>query len=194
MRKFTIFETFVGAGGSHLGFKQNKFKSVFVNDISNECLKTLTYNNPEIEKTAIVSNEDIVKLDGNNILKQIKMKPEELDVMFGGIVCKGFSLAGEKSPNDPRNVYYHYQLNLVKCIRPKISIIENVPGILSAQILSSNCPQNIRDEVDELWKKIENYKGFKANARKNDAVTNEVEEEGKSLRRQKDLLVEKLYT
>ena len=70
MKKYTIFETFVGAGGSHLGFKQNGFESVFVNDISKLCIQTLLHNNPEIEKTAVVSVEDITKLDGNKILKQ----------------------------------------------------------------------------------------------------------------------------
>ena len=186
MQNYSIFETFVGAGGSHLGFKNNGFKSVFVNDISTDCLKTLIYNNPEIEKTAVVSNEDIVKLDGNKILKEIKMNPQDLDVMFGGIVCKGFSLAGEKSPNDPRNVFYHYQLDLVNIIKPKISVIENVPGILSAEILKRDCPKEIRDEVDELWQKLENYKGYKANARKSNKVTKELDDEGKLLRKQKE--------
>lgn len=192
MKKYTILETFVGAGGSHIGFKQNGFESVFVNDISKLCIKTLLYNNPEIEKTAVVSVEDITKLDGETILKQTKKAPGDIDVMFGGIVCKGFSLAGERSPNDPRNNYYHFQLNLVKTIRPKISIIENVPGIMNAQILASSVPQSIRNRVDELWQELENYKGFKANARKNNSVTKELEEKGKELRDRKDAIVKEL--
>lgn len=192
MKKYTILETFVGAGGSHIGFKQNGFESVFVNDISKLCIKTLLYNNPEIEKTAVVSVEDITKLDGEEILKQTRKAPGEIDVMFGGIVCKGFSLAGERSPNDPRNNYYHFQLNLVKTIQPKISIIENVPGIMNAQILASSVPQEIRDKVDELWQELENYKGFKANARKNNLVTKELEEKGKELRDRKDAIVKEL--
>ena len=63
---YTIFETFVGAGGSHLGFKNNGFVSKYVNDIDENCLKTLLYNNPDIEKTAYVDNSDIAK---NNYVK-----------------------------------------------------------------------------------------------------------------------------
>lgn len=189
MRKYTILETFVGAGGSHLGFKQNGFESVFVNDISKLCMKTLLHNNPEIKKTAVISIEDITKLNGSEILKQVKREPGEIDVMFGGIVCKGFSLAGERSPNDPRNNFYHYQLSLVKAIKPKISIIENVPGIMNAEILASNVPQDIRKRVDELWQELENYKGYKANARKNNVVTKELEDQGKTLREKKDAIV-----
>ena len=114
---YTIFETFVGAGGSHLGFKNNGFISKYVNDIDNNCLKTLLYNNPDIKKTAYVDNSDIMDIDENTILDKIKMKPKELDVMFGGIVCKGFSLAGERSPNDPRNYFYRKQLKLVEKIK-----------------------------------------------------------------------------
>lgn len=192
MNKYTIFETFVGAGGSHLGFKQNGFKSVFVNDISDLCIKTILYNNPEISKTAVVKVEDITKLNGKELLKEMKMQEKTLDVMFGGIVCKGFSLAGEKSPNDPRNNYYHYQLQLVDDIKPKISVIENVPGILSAEILAPTVPDEVRKKVDDLWKKIENYKGFKANARKTNSISKQLENEGKELRKQKDLLLKEL--
>ena len=50
-------------------------------------------------------------------------------MFFLDTVCKGFSLAGERSPNDERNYFYNAQLKLVKEFKPKISIIENVPGI-----------------------------------------------------------------
>lgn len=192
MKDYTIFETFVGAGGSHLGFKFNGFKTVYVNDISPLCIKTLIHNNPEIKDTAVISTEDITKINPKEVIKQLNMKPGELDVMFGGIVCKGFSLAGEKSPSDERNNYYHYQLNLVKELKPKISIIENVPGILSAMILSSECPEGIRNEVDTLWKEIEKFKGFKAKARKVNEVTKEIELKGIELREQKKKLLDKL--
>lgn len=192
MNKLTIFETFVGAGGSHLGFKQNGFKSVFVNDISKDCIDTLLYNNPEIKKTAIISIEDMTTINPSELRKKMKMEKKDLDTMFGGIVCKGFSLAGERSPNDPRNVFYHYQLDFVKEFLPKISVIENVPGILNAQILGDNVPEQIRNEVDMLWQKLEDYKGKKANLTKHQGITKEFEEEGKKLRSEKERLLLKL--
>ncbi len=189
---YTIFETFVGAGGAHLGFKENGFKSIFVNDIEKCCIDTLLYNNPEIKETAIISNQDMTTLIPEKVLIDLKMKPKELDVMFGGIVCKGFSLAGERSPNDKRNRLYKYQLDLVKYIQPKISIIENVPGIINAKILSEKTPKNIKEEVDLLWKEIENYKGYKANARKKNLISQELEKQGKKLREEKKKLIKKL--
>lgn len=189
---YTIFETFVGAGGSHLGFKNNGFISKYVNDIESNCLKTLLYNNPEIEKTAYVDNSDIMEIDENTISDKIKMTQGELDVMFGGIVCKGFSLAGERSPNDPRNYFYRKQLKLVEKIKPKVSIIENVPGILTAKVLAYDVPETVKQEVDMLWKKLENYKGKKANLRKTNSISSETEEEGKKLRISKDEMIKSL--
>lgn len=189
---YTIFETFVGAGGSHLGFKNNGFVSKYVNDIEPNCLKTLLYNNPEIEKTAYVDNSDIMDIDENTILEKIKLKEGELDAMFGGIVCKGFSLAGERSPNDPRNYFYRKQLKLVEKVKPKVSIIENVPGILTANVLAYDVPNNIKNEVDSLWKKLENYKGQKANLRKINSITKEFEDNGKELRIEKDRVIKEL--
>ena len=189
---YTIFETFVGAGGSHLGFKNNGFESRYVNDIEPNCIKTLLYNNPEIEKTAYVDTTDIMDIDEDSIIDKIKMEPGELDAMFGGIVCKGFSLAGERSPNDLRNYFYRKQLKLVEKIRPKVSIIENVPGILTAKVLAYDVSDTIKNDVDELWKKLENYKGQKANLRKINSISEEFELNGKKLRIDKDEMIKKL--
>jgi DNA (cytosine-5)-methyltransferase 1 len=191
--KYTIIETFVGAGGAHIGFLKAGFKSLFVNDIDANCLKTLTFNNKELSNTnCLINSEDITLLDGKKVLEGIKLKPKDLDVMFGGIVCKGFSLAGERSPADPRNIYYRYQLNLVQEMKPKISIIENVPGILNSKILSKKTPASYVNKVDLLWKKIENYKGQKAFKTKEGLNDNSFTEYGKMLRLEKENLINEL--
>ena len=189
---YTIFETFVGAGGSHLGFKNNGFVSKYVNDIDENCLKTLLYNNPTIKEEAFVDNRDIMNIDEKQLLKQIGMQKGELDVMFGGIVCKGFSLAGERSPNDPRNYFYRKQLKIVKELKPKVSVIENVPGILTANVLAYDVPKSIKNKVDKLWKKLENYKGKKANLRKINSISEEFEQEGINLRKEKSEVLKEL--
>lgn len=188
-KEYTIFETFVGAGGSHIGFKQNGFKSVYVNDDNKDCIDTLLLNNPEIKQTAFVDCRSVLDIDTDNLLNNIKLKQGELDVMFGGIVCKGFSLAGERSPNDERNYFYHQQLKLVEITKPKISVIENVKAFSNGQVLSENTPQEIRDEVDRIWQELENYKGQKAELRKKNKITPEFEQKGVELRKQKESLL-----
>jgi DNA (cytosine-5)-methyltransferase 1 len=186
---YTIFETFVGAGGSHLGFKANGFISKYVNDFSVECIKTLLYNNPDIIETAYVDNTSIIDVDFESIAQKTSLKPKELDVLFGGIVCKGFSLAGERSPNDERNYFYHKQLEFVEKFLPKISIIENVPGIVNAKVLHESTPIELRNEVDRVWQELENSKGRKADFRKKSLDSNDLDNISIILRKRKEQIV-----
>lgn len=190
-RNYTFGETFVGAGGAHLGFKNKGFKSVYALDINESSLKTLVQNNPELSNS-VVELGDILEADGTEILKKTKLKSGEMDIFFGGIVCKGFSLAGERSPNDERNFFYHKQLDLVSVIKPKISIIENVKGILNAQVLSPESPKSVRELVDTTWQNLENYKGQKAALRKNGRITEESLLRGQMLKFEKDSVLQHL--
>lgn len=191
-KKYTLFETFVGAGGSHIGFKQAGFTSIYANDNEQSCLDTLIFNNPELEKTTLLDNSSILDIDSKKLFEKLKFKKGEIDVFFGGIVCKGFSLAGERSPNDERSYFYHKQIELVKFFMPKISVIENVPGIRNAKVLSKNTPDEVKNNVDKIWQDIENYKGEKANLRKLNKVTEEVEKRGIELRRKKIEIMKEL--
>ncbi|GHQ03088.1 DNA cytosine methyltransferase [Helicobacter pylori] len=185
---YNICEFFVGAGGSHLGFIQQGFKTLYVNDIDKDALKTLLHNNKEL-KDAIIDQTSITEIDPKKLQTQIK---QEVDVIFAGIVCKSFSLAGERSPNDKRNYFYRYYLEIIKTLRPKISIIENVKGMLNAKILPQNSDPKILQEVGILYQELENYKGKKAELRKKNAITKEFEDYGLNLRQKKQNLQKKL--
>lgn len=187
--EYTIFETFVGAGGSHIGFKNNGFKSVYVNDNNIDCIKTLLVNNPEIKNTAIIDYKSILDVDTESLFKELKFNEGELDVMFGGIVCKGFSLAGERSPNDERNYFYHKQLEFVKVFKPKISIIENVKAFLNGKVLSDTTPPEVKDKVDYIWQELENYKGKKADLRKKQKITDDFLLKGIELKNEKEKIM-----
>lgn len=54
-----------------------------------------------------------------------------IDLMVGGPPCQGFSLAGRRNPADPRNKMAEQYLELVKLVRPKFIVIENVSGFNS---------------------------------------------------------------
>ena len=157
----TIVETFVGCGGSHLGFDREGFETVFVNDIWDKALKTLKQNNPNLKDEQIVHG-DINKLCNENLIERFNMTEGDLDVLIGGVVCKGFSLAGVRNPYDIRNYLYISQLKLVEQLRPKISIIENVPGMKNMKILvkkdfapwSKALKQDTTDSVENICKKI----------------------------------------
>jgi DNA (cytosine-5)-methyltransferase 1 len=199
--KFTVVETFVGCGGSHIGFEREKFHTIFVNDIWDTALKTLKINNSNLSDDKIIC-EDINSLCKKDLLSQFKMKLNELDVLIGGVVCKGFSLAGVRNPYDDRNYLYISQLKLVEKFRPKVSIIENVPGMKNMKILCKNnyAPVSnklkftISDSIEIICKEINNNieqhkKNRGAIIAINKKISNESTEE--LLKSKENLLIEK---
>ena len=82
-------------------------------------------------------------------------------------------------------------MNLFNIFRAiKISIIENVPGMFNAKVyLTDNKNDEVVEEISELWKKIENYKGKKSALRKKNEINEEVEKEGKELKEEKNKLL-----
>jgi DNA (cytosine-5)-methyltransferase 1 len=135
----TIVETFVGAGGAHLGFQRAGFKSLLVNDNEKDTINTLLKNN-------VISNNEYLLCHIEEITQQMindKIGNQQIDVLFGGIVCKGFSLAGVRNPFDPRNYLYKHQLRLVEMLKPKVSVIENVTAIKN-MVLYEKCDETLK--------------------------------------------------
>ena len=162
--RLTIVETFVGAGGALLGFKQAGFKTLFVNDIDSDMIQTLVQNQAVTEEQCITCPiEELTE-----VMVREKCKGETPDVLFGGIVCKGFSLAGVRNPFDPRNYLYKHQLNLVRMLRPKVSVIENVTAIKN-MILYPQREETVAafEQYTELSDANKNLNGEKSSKRKN---------------------------
>jgi DNA (cytosine-5)-methyltransferase 1 len=163
----TIVETFVGCGGAHLGFKQNGFKSLLVNDIDKDMIATLIQNkciDGDIAYTCPIEN-----LTNDIILE--KINNQTVDVLFGGIVCKGFSLAGVRNPFDKRNYLYKHQLRIVELLKPKVSIIENVVGFKNMDLYEEN--NNTVDtfkkycELSDLNKRLNGLKSSRRKEKRN---------------------------
>ena len=69
-----------------------------------DAIETLRINNSDLNDNQIIL-DNIENIDAE-YLSQRNINYENLDVLFGGIVCKGFSLAGIRNPYDPRNYLY----------------------------------------------------------------------------------------
>lgn len=53
----------------------------------------------------------------------------KVDVLAGGPPCQGFSFAGRRVEDDPRNLLFQKYVEVVAAIRPKVLVLENVPGM-----------------------------------------------------------------
>lgn len=74
---------------------------------------------------------DIRKVSGQEILDTIGMKQGEVDCVFGGPPCQGFSRMGKRNIMDPRNSLVFDFARLVIEIMPKTICMENVPDIVT---------------------------------------------------------------
>lgn len=122
--KYNAIDLFCGAGGLSYGFELAGFNILLGIDNDSMALKTFTNNH----KNAKSFCGDITKVSSKDIYRLVGQKP--IDVIIGGPPCQGFSLSGPRNFNDPRNSLYLSYIRLVKEIRPKIFLIENVPGII----------------------------------------------------------------
>lgn len=119
-------DLFCGAGGMTVGFKAAGIKSLLSNDIEESACTTLKINNPEIP----VLCGDITQEETKDIIEKAA-KEGGADIICGGPPCQGFSMAGFRSDDDPRNHLFREFVDIVKRVNPKVIVFENVEGILS---------------------------------------------------------------
>lgn len=116
-------DLFSGAGGFSLGFDRQGFQNVFSVDIEPSFCETYRYNFPEHQ----LIQKDISKLSDSEI--EYLKEYEEIDVIIGGPPCQGFSMAGRigrRFVDDPRNRLFKEFARVVKIVRPKFFVMENV--------------------------------------------------------------------
>jgi len=122
-----VLDLFCGAGGLSLGFEWAGFNIVAAND--NFAAACLTYRKNHTKSILVKGNitDDEVK---GELLSAVKNK--NIDIVIGGPPCQGFSYAGKRMIDDPRNFLYKEFVEVVKKIKPKVFLMENVEGILTS--------------------------------------------------------------
>lgn len=125
----TVFSLFSGAGGCSLGFKQAGYFVLYASDIDESAGKSYSVNFPETP----FEQADINKLDFKSILSKAQTKEGELDILIGGPPCQGFSTAGTRFWEDPRNELLKSYVKALRTIKPKWFLMENVEGLLTAK-------------------------------------------------------------
>jgi len=121
-------DLFCGAGGMTAGFKAAGIESLLSNDIEESACTTLKINNPEIN----VFCGDITKAETKATIEKAA-KEGHADIICGGPPCQGFSMAGFRADDDPRNQLFREFVDIVKRVNPKVIVFENVEGLLSYQ-------------------------------------------------------------
>jgi DNA (cytosine-5)-methyltransferase 1 len=141
--KPVALDFFCGAGGLSLGFHQAGFRVVAAFDIDPIHAATYALNFPDTR----VAKVDVSTLTAAQVRSYAGLKEEaEIDVIYGGPPCQGFSLIGKRETDDPRNLLLLSLANLVAQLKPRYFVIENVSGLVlgSARNLLAKALRSLR--------------------------------------------------
>jgi len=131
-KKLKAIELFAGAGGMALGLQMGGLDVVAAVENNKSCVETLQANKATAFPNMEIIQADISKITGKYILDKVGLAKGELDVLSGGPPCQGFTFASSKrSPNDPRSQMMWQYIRMLKEIKPRYFIIENVPGLIN---------------------------------------------------------------
>lgn len=109
---------FSGAGGMDLGFENAGFEVNWSNDFDKNACETYKNNFSSINECGPIE-------DYFNKLRNFT----EIDCVFGGPPCQGFSVAGKMDLNDPRSKLVYEFIKIIKIVRPRSFVMENVPSL-----------------------------------------------------------------
>ena len=122
-------DLFAGAGGLSLGFEQAGFDIQAAVEIDPVHCATHEFNFPNSK--AICAS--VVDLTGAEIRRRADLGKTDIDVVFGGAPCQGFSLIGKRAMDDQRNQLVFHYVRLVGELQPKFCVFENVKGLTLGQ-------------------------------------------------------------
>lgn len=143
--EYNVLDLFSGAGGLSKGFMDAGFNVLLGIDFDDAALKTFKNNhgNADIMKLDLFDHSNIEK-----IVNYVSEKEIELDVLVGGPPCQGFSLAGKREEFDQRNILYSSMVKTAEKLRPKVIVLENVPGMLT--LYNGAGAKRVREDFEEI--------------------------------------------
>ena len=160
----SVAEIYCGAGGLSAGVSLAKalwpnnrgesFKIVYGVDHNRDAITTFrNYHFPglnDARHAVIAPCRGVTEVTAESILQAIKPR-RRLDLLIGGPSCQGVSPAGLRNPKDRRNDMLTAFIRLVRELKPRWFLMENVPGLTHA---------NNRELLREIFKSLESIKGY----------------------------------
>lgn len=133
-----FIDLFAGCGGLSLGLMSAGWTGLFAVEQDALAFETLRHNlvdgQPQcpfqyawpqwLEKSPIEISQ-FIKRHRDDLATLVG----KVDLIAGGPPCQGFSLAGRRKSNDPRNELFRHYVALVKVLNPPFLLLENVKGI-----------------------------------------------------------------
>lgn len=127
--QMTFVDCFCGAGGLSKGLELSGLHGICGLDWFKEAGMTYSrnFNHPFVNGD--ITQEEVKRQFYDVVEEQLHGR--HLSIVAGGFPCQGFSMAGNRIVDDPRNSLYKELLEIVKHLEPDFVICENVKGLRS---------------------------------------------------------------
>ena len=154
--RVTFIDLFAGAGGASEGFLQAElddsiYEFLLASDINEnaELTHKARYNRQLGLQTKFLRMD--IKLPKFIPTLQQMLDGQTVDVVFGGPPCQSFSLAGRRREHDVKDDLFASYLEVIRVLRPKYFVMENVKGILTKDEgrIKSRILHGIRSIIDD---------------------------------------------
>lgn len=125
--EMTFVDLFCGAGGLSKGLEMAGLEGICGLDWFNEACMTYNRNFAHPFINGDIKDSENKKKFYETVRKQLNGR--HLDIVAGGFPCQGFSMAGNRIVDDPRNSLYKELIEIVGELQPNFVICENVKGL-----------------------------------------------------------------
>lgn len=126
----TVISLFAGCGGSSLGYSMAGYRELLAVEWDQNAVDTFRLNFPDVP----VYHGDICALSVDDVLARTGLAPGELDIFDGSPPCQGFSTAGKRQIDDPRNGLFREYVRLLRGLQPRVFVMENVSGMVKGKM------------------------------------------------------------
>ena len=136
--KLTSVDLFAGCGGLTRGLEDAGFECIAFNELNEDAAESFSANFPNAVPY-VGSIADVMDDKALKVILNDKRIDNSVDLVCGGPPCQGFSGIGHRRTHAvqkadiPTNHLFHEMIRVIKGLRPKAFLFENVQGILEGK-------------------------------------------------------------
>ncbi len=156
-----FIDLFAGCGGLSLGLSEANMQGLFAVEHNESAFETLQHNLLGAQSPRKFDWPDWLPIESTSIenvlesyLDELKNLQGSVDLVVGGPPCQGFSSAGRRRADDPRNKLFEAYVKFVDLVQPKALLLENVRGFTAdfkSQGKTDNYASKLREKLADRY-------------------------------------------
>jgi DNA (cytosine-5)-methyltransferase 1 len=164
-RQLHCIDLFAGCGGLSLGLEKAGFKPLLFSEINPQAAETYIANRATCDIVPVGDVYNLTDLDLKLLQTYWRYKGiGEIDLVCGGPPCQGYSGIGHRrsfkldKQDIPSNHLFQEMVRVIRCVRPKMFLFENVRGLLNARWTPEGEGGEIFKAVLNEFKTLQDYR------------------------------------